>query len=454
MDITETLRQILPCDTQKPYIFISYSSHDKELVWQDVLQYQRMGYNVWLDEKNLDKTKASWKDDALTAVEDLYCMLMVFYVSKSSLLSEACYNELSKTTDEITAALHYGPVKFIAVDVDDIGDIADFTRTLHQSVVQDDSITKESKSKMLITLHNFMTDFFDTNNEKVRVHPKNEVNRKMNYYEEIVAAFPDEAKVYEPVDEESERKKAEEEALLKAETEAREKSEAEARLKAETEAREKAEAEARLLKERMAELEAAAKAAEDSRAAAEAETIAEPASDDPAYYDEDPDEDEFMDDDDFEMLVSAAFGEVKKIESEPAPTILPAHIIGAIAKANDTQDYNFKHIIRKDKCGSKKLKNALKSYAKTVKEEDVIGLWDATLFGSAKEGYIITKDGVYADTFNGRVLKFAGITSYGITSKSHLQVKYKNGAPETFFVPASYSEVITAFLDALLGSGK
>ena len=59
------LDQIRPCDMDRPYVFISYSSPDKELVWQDVLTFQNMGYNVWLDERNLDKTKASWKDDAL-----------------------------------------------------------------------------------------------------------------------------------------------------------------------------------------------------------------------------------------------------------------------------------------------------------------------------------------------------------------------------------------------------
>ena len=150
MEITEVLRQISPCDTQKPYIFISYSSQDKHLVWRDVLEYQRMGYNVWLDEKNLDKTKASWKEDALAAIEDMYCMLVVFYVSKTSLLSDACYRELSKTTDEFTAALHYGPVKFIAIDVDEIGNIMDFTRELHQSVFQDITLPKETKSKMQI----------------------------------------------------------------------------------------------------------------------------------------------------------------------------------------------------------------------------------------------------------------------------------------------------------------
>ena len=45
---------------------------------------QQLGYNVWLDEKNRDKTKASWTEDALAAISDLDCLLVVFYVSQYS----------------------------------------------------------------------------------------------------------------------------------------------------------------------------------------------------------------------------------------------------------------------------------------------------------------------------------------------------------------------------------
>ena len=83
--MSEILKQIISCDVQKPYIFVSYSSNDKEVVWADVLEFQKQGYNVWLDEKNLDKTKASWKEDALLAIQDMYCMLVVFFMLVSLL---------------------------------------------------------------------------------------------------------------------------------------------------------------------------------------------------------------------------------------------------------------------------------------------------------------------------------------------------------------------------------
>ena len=43
-----------------------------------------------------------------------------------------------------------------------------------------------------------------------------------------------------------------------------------------------------------------------------------------------------------------------------------------------------------------KLRNALRSYAQTIKEEQVLCLYDATVFGGAKEGFIITTVGIFS----------------------------------------------------------
>ena len=194
-DLPDIIRKIKPCDTNKPYIFISYSQSDRDLVWNDVLEFQNRGYNIWLDEKNLDKTNASWKEDALTAIEDMECALLIFYVSASSLSSNACYQELSKTIAENTKALHFGPVKFIAIDAESIGDITEFHQKVFEKI-KTSHIEKEERKIQALTLNKFMNQFFNSNNEKVRIHPKNEKNRKTDYYEEILALFPDTTKIY------------------------------------------------------------------------------------------------------------------------------------------------------------------------------------------------------------------------------------------------------------------
>ena len=97
MDLSMLHQQLIPCDMEAPFVFISYSSSNKEIVWADAVELQKRGYNLWIDEANLDKSKSSWKDDALKAIEDYNCALLLFYVSRNSLTSESCLNELDKT---------------------------------------------------------------------------------------------------------------------------------------------------------------------------------------------------------------------------------------------------------------------------------------------------------------------------------------------------------------------
>lgn len=277
-DLSNVIRKIRPCNSDEPYVFISYSSADRELVWRDVLEFQKRGYNVWLDEKNLDKTKDSWKEDALTAIEDMDCVLLVFYVSASSLRSDACYQELSKTVADSTKALHFGPVKFIAIDAEMVGDIKAFHQQVFEKI-RTSNLDKEERKKQALALNGFMQQFFNSNNEKVRIHPKNEENRKMDYYEEILASFPDEARIYP-----DEGKVTPKEPEASAETMTKVEAPAETMTKAETAAEPKPEAAASARPE-----EEERKAEEEAPVPAEtsAETMAE-AADRFTHYEERP----------------------------------------------------------------------------------------------------------------------------------------------------------------------
>ena len=146
MEPAEIIAQIRPCDMDQSYIFISYSAQDYVRVWEDVYTFQQLGYNVWLDEKNLDKTKASWTEDALAAISDLDCLLVVFYVSQYSLTSENCFRELCQTTAKDTTELHFGPVPFIAVDAENVGNIGAYTKAIHKQVLAQ-PISKQEKGQ-------------------------------------------------------------------------------------------------------------------------------------------------------------------------------------------------------------------------------------------------------------------------------------------------------------------
>ena len=195
MKINEVLQAILPCDMNLPYVFISYSSDNKEIVWRDVLEYQRRGYNIWLDEKNLDKTKDSWEKDAIRAVQDICCELVVFYVSRDSLCSVPCYNEMCATRSPEARESHNADVKFIAVDVAPIDDIVTFSDKIHAELRKAPKLSKDEKKKRAAAVFHFKEEIFSGNNKRVRVHAKNAPDRMLDYFDEITEYFPQEAKI-------------------------------------------------------------------------------------------------------------------------------------------------------------------------------------------------------------------------------------------------------------------
>lgn len=68
-----------------------------------------------------------------------------------------------------------------------------------------------------------------------------------------------------------------------------------------------------------------------------------------------------------------------------------------------------------------KLRNALSDYAPTVKADDVVALYDATLFGSAKDGAVFTRDRIVfqnTDLHPAQEMRYDDIV--GISSKRRL----------------------------------
>ena len=191
-DLNGTLSQLKPCDTSRPYIFISYSSRDRNTVWPDVLRFQQDGYNIWLDEKNLDKTKSSWKDDALRAINSRRCRLLLFYVSATSLCSEPCLREMQEAGAKRTVKNHFGPVHILVIEAQQIENIITFCQQVHTQLDReiDDEDEFEQKAQ---TLMDFKEEFFNGNHDRVRIQPRTAPNRNGNYYEDIERYFPPEA---------------------------------------------------------------------------------------------------------------------------------------------------------------------------------------------------------------------------------------------------------------------
>ena len=440
----ELLKRIKPCNMGHPYIFISYSARDAEHVWADVHRFQQMGYNIWVDERNLDKTKDSWREDAMAAIRDMDCMLLVFYVSRNSLVSQACFSELSCTVEAYTRAVHFGPVKFIAVDVEPIGDIVEFSREVYTEIRRKD-IPKQEKTTQAITLHKCIEEFFNSNNEKVRVRPRDMEGRKMDYYEEITAAFPDETRLFVPEPAAPPAPQAEVEPVVPApvaepveETIPEGKAEpapAEAPIPV-AEEKPAQEVSATVTAEPEEEQMPEALAAAEEKSAAQMPVPAEevkPVKIVPAPMPEKEPE--------------AAPQPAPKKETKPKkPRQEPAAVwIRAVEEANQKlSSFKFQYATM---LTSRQIQGAISAYAAGVKEEDILAMMDTTLRDSGKEGYLLTKDTLYMDSW---LVKTYPIAVYQVvevqrgTKENYLMLSFLDGTHEICYF-SNYVEAFLAF---------
>ena len=186
MDIKELRAALRPCDKSRPYAFLSYSSKDAETVWRDAVYLQEHGYNIWIDEANVDKRKPSWKSDALSAISHYNCVLMLFYVSRSSLTSSPCLGEISNTVSRETASLHIadGKVPFVAVDAEPVGHIGRFMNAAYEQIRSGDDAEAVKKSK-LENMYSFRVNWFPPDNERVRIKHYSQYDTSADYYNEI-----------------------------------------------------------------------------------------------------------------------------------------------------------------------------------------------------------------------------------------------------------------------------
>lgn len=454
MNLSETLKKISPCDTEKPYVFVCYSAQDKAVVWQDVLEFQRRGYNVWLDEKNLDKTKSSWEDDAITAVEDMYCLRVIFYASKSSLVSDACYRELSKTKGENAIARHNGPVEFIAIDVDDIGNIDDFSSELHRRIYYDVGLNKDSKQRMFDTLKDFRKNFFP-DNKKVRISFKDEENRKKDYYEEIVEYLPGECRntVIRGESQEEQEIKRLKAVISKQEQEIE-------MLKDVICMREQMllERDDMIIKLREQSISMEEKLKELTHSIDNVVSVIRQMNKDSwvPYIKNDitqvvehADSTILTDIQEQESVVSSLDNNDSDLKEDAIPKRIVE--IGIIYEAIDNSNQiatfsgKIKTLVRHEIINS-----AIKNYGEGVAAFEVLGIYDDTPSLTGEHGFFITVDGIYCSKFPNEILPFADIKEISSNTKDYMWITFLDNREKKYNIPRSGCSRLLSFLDYII----
>ncbi|AHF08677.1 toll/interleukin-1 receptor domain-containing protein [Desulfitobacterium metallireducens] len=92
------------CNMNKPYLFISYSSKDKDIVLKDVEQLRELGVNIWVDTQM--RTGTNWQKEAFSAINEVDCKVIVLYVSEYSLASDNVLKELEYSRSEEIRVTH------------------------------------------------------------------------------------------------------------------------------------------------------------------------------------------------------------------------------------------------------------------------------------------------------------------------------------------------------------
>jgi hypothetical protein len=84
--------ELIKCDVNSPYVFISYARVNREKVRADMSGLQEYGCNVWLDEENMVGGKPVEQTDGI--IRSPNCKALIFYMCERSVCSPYCLAEL------------------------------------------------------------------------------------------------------------------------------------------------------------------------------------------------------------------------------------------------------------------------------------------------------------------------------------------------------------------------
>lgn len=108
----------------------------------------------------------------------------------------------------------------------------------------------------------------------------------------------------------------------------------------------------------------------------------------------------------------------------------------------------------------KAIRGALAGYAKGCRREDIIGLYDSTVFGSGKNGILLAVDGLYSSEFAHFPKKTGGLSKLplagicrvkkGGTNNAFLTVDYASGSQRVVYVGNVYDKPVIAILEGVI----
>ena len=118
-DIKDLRNQIKECDPTKAYAFVSYSKKDAEYVYPVILELQKRGCNLWIDKELTGHVGENWQKNAISAIKNINCKCVLFFVSNNSMLSAPVFTEIIYTDSEALKSLKRRNTKIIPICTSD-----------------------------------------------------------------------------------------------------------------------------------------------------------------------------------------------------------------------------------------------------------------------------------------------------------------------------------------------
>ena len=128
-------------DGDEPYIFVTYSHEDTDLVYPQIRWLQDQGFNVGWDEGI--SPGAVWRSELAQTIRG--CSLLLFFTTPNSVASEHCIREVNFALDE-----HHRPVLAVHLAETPLPDALALSLSDRQAILQH-SLEPEDYERKLVS---------------------------------------------------------------------------------------------------------------------------------------------------------------------------------------------------------------------------------------------------------------------------------------------------------------
>jgi len=134
-------------DGEHPYVFLSYSHEDANLVYPELRWLQDQGFNIWWDEGI--SPGATWRNELVQALHG--CSLILYFITPNSVESEQCIREINFGLDE-----YHCPVLAIHLVETTLPDALGLSLSDRQAILRHELASEDYERKVISAISAYL----------------------------------------------------------------------------------------------------------------------------------------------------------------------------------------------------------------------------------------------------------------------------------------------------------